>query len=147
MRRFIALVSLLLLSLSHADATTQVHARATASVAKPTREMIAAAPSIRLAAIVERELSPRGPARLLAPWHPGRWESRFALLFPMRVENLVQRLRILTCIRHAASPVIARTIRNSRDAGSLLAILADPARKRLHTERMKLPRLHQEKKQ
>jgi len=43
--------------------------------------------------------------------------------------------------------VIARTIRNSRDAGSLLAILADPARKRLHTERMKLPRLHQEKKQ
>jgi len=89
MRRFIALASLLLLSLSHADATTQVHARATASVAKPTREMIAAAPSIRLAAIVERELSPRGPARLLAPWHPGRWESRFALPAPIAARAAV----------------------------------------------------------
>ena len=79
MRRFIALASLLLLSLSHADATTQVHARATASVAKPTREMIAAAPSVRLAAMVERELSPRGPARLHAPWHPSGAEAGFAI--------------------------------------------------------------------
>jgi hypothetical protein len=79
MRRFIALASLLLLSLSHADATTQEHARATASVAKPTREMIAAAPSVRLAAMVERELSPRGPARLLAPWHPSGAETGIAL--------------------------------------------------------------------
>ena len=79
MRRIIALVSLLLLSLSHADATTQVRARATASVAKPTREMIAAAPSVRLAAIAERESSSRGPARLLAPWQPSRAEVGFAL--------------------------------------------------------------------
>ena len=75
MRRLIALASLLLLSLSHADATTQGHARATAFVAKPTREMIAAAPSVRLAAIAQREPAPRGPARLLAPWHPGRGAS------------------------------------------------------------------------
>jgi hypothetical protein len=75
MRRFIALASLLLLSLAHAGATTQVHARATAFVAKPTREMIAAAPSVRLAAIVQRELAPRGAARPLAPWHPGRGAS------------------------------------------------------------------------
>jgi hypothetical protein len=79
MRRFIALASLLLLSLSHADATTQVHARATASVAKPTREMIAAAPSARLAVIAQRESSPRGPARVLTPWHPSCAESCFAL--------------------------------------------------------------------
>ena len=78
MRRFIALASLLLLSLSHVDATTPVHARATASVAKPTREMIAAAPSVRLAAIELRE-SLRGPARLVLPWHPSRPEPGFAL--------------------------------------------------------------------
>ena len=74
MRRLIALASLLLLSLSHADATTQGHARATAFVAKPTREIIAAAPSVRLAAIAQREAA-RRPARLLAPWHPGRGAS------------------------------------------------------------------------
>ncbi len=79
MRRFIALASLLLLSLSHASATTQTHAHATAFVAKPTREMIAAAPSVRLAAIVVRESSPRGPARTLVPWHPSRAEMGFAL--------------------------------------------------------------------
>src|SRR6478735_8544693 len=79
MRRFIALISLLLLSLSHADATTQVHARATASVAKPTREMIAAAPSVRLAAIELRESSLRGPARIIVPWHPSRAERGVVL--------------------------------------------------------------------
>lgn len=79
MRRFIALASLLLLSLSHASATTQVHAHATAFVAKPAREMIAAAPSVRLAAIAPRETSPRGPARTLVPWHPNRAEMGFAL--------------------------------------------------------------------
>jgi hypothetical protein len=79
MRRFIALISLLLLSLSHADATTQVHARATASVAKPTREMIAAAPSVRLAAIELRESSLRGSARIIVPWHPSRAETGFVL--------------------------------------------------------------------
>jgi len=79
MRRFIALISLLLLSLSHADATTQVHARATASVAKPTRQMIAAAPGVRLAALELRESSPRGPARIIVPWHPSRAETGFAL--------------------------------------------------------------------
>jgi hypothetical protein len=79
MRRFIALASLLLLSLSRADATTQVHARATASVAKSTREMIAAAPTVRVAAIALRESAPRGPARVLMPWHPSRGEPRFAL--------------------------------------------------------------------
>jgi len=82
MRRFIALASLLLLSLSRADATTQVHARATASVAKPAREMIAAAPSVRLAAIKLRESSPRGPARVLVPWQPSRAEAGFALPAP-----------------------------------------------------------------
>ena len=71
MRRLIALASLLLLTLSRADATTPARARATAFVAKPAREMIAAAPSVRLAALVLRESSPRGPARPLAPWHPG----------------------------------------------------------------------------
>jgi hypothetical protein len=80
MRRFIALVSLLLLSLSRADATTQVHARATVSVAHPTREMVAAAPVARLASIALRELSPRGPSRLLAPWHPSRAATGIALL-------------------------------------------------------------------
>jgi hypothetical protein len=79
MRRFIALASLLLLSLSHASATTQVHAHATALVAKPTREMIAAAPSVRLAAITLRESSLRGPARVHAPWHPSRGEAGFSL--------------------------------------------------------------------
>ena len=79
MRRFIALISLLLLSLSHADATTQVHARATASVAKPTREMIATAPSVRLAALELRESPSRGPAHIIVPWHPSRAETGFAL--------------------------------------------------------------------
>jgi len=79
MRRFIALASLLLLSLSHAGATTPVRARATASVAKPTREMIAAAPSVRLAAIELRESSPRGPARLIVPWLPSHAETGFGL--------------------------------------------------------------------
>jgi hypothetical protein len=75
MRRFIAVATLLLLSLSRVDATTQVHARATASVAKPAREMIAAAPSVRLADITLRESSPRGPARVLVPWQPSRTEA------------------------------------------------------------------------
>jgi hypothetical protein len=79
MRRLIALASLLLLSLSHVDATTQVHARATASVAKPAREMIAAAPSVRLAAVTPRDLSPRGPARVLVPWLPSSTKTGFAL--------------------------------------------------------------------
>ena len=79
MRRFIALASLLLLSLSHLGATTPVHARATAFVAKPTREMIAAAPSVRLAAVELRESSPRGAARLIVPWYPGHAERGFAL--------------------------------------------------------------------
>lgn len=79
MRRFIALLSLLLLSLSRADATTQVHVRATASVAKPAREMIAATPSVRLAAIELRDSSPRGPARIIVPWHPSRADTAFAL--------------------------------------------------------------------
>lgn len=90
MRRFIALASLLLLSLSHADATTRVHARATASVAKPTREMIAAAPAVRLADIALRESSPRGPARVLVPWHPSRGEAYFAL--PASTERRVAAL-------------------------------------------------------
>jgi hypothetical protein len=78
MRRFIAVATLLLLSLSRIDATTQVHARATASVAKATREMIAAAPSVRLADVTLRE-SPRGTARVLVPWHPSRTEAGLTL--------------------------------------------------------------------
>ena len=84
MRRFIALVSLLLLSLSRIDATTQVRARATASVAHPAREMVAAAPSARLAPISLRESTPRGPARLLVPWHPSGGESSIALRGPIQ---------------------------------------------------------------
>jgi hypothetical protein len=87
MRRLIALASLLLLSLSHADATTQVRAIATASVAKPVREMIATPPAARLATIARREPSPRGPARLLVPWHASRGETRFAL--PVSTERRV----------------------------------------------------------
>ena len=78
MRRFLALASLLLLSLSRIDATTQVRAHAAASVAHPTKEMVAAAPSVRLAPITVRELSQRGSARLLAPWCPCRGEAHFA---------------------------------------------------------------------
>ncbi len=89
MRRLIALASLLLLSLSHADATTQVHARATASVAKPTREMIAAAPSVRLAAIALQESAPRGVARLIVPWHSSRAETGFALPAPLAARVVV----------------------------------------------------------
>ncbi len=83
MRRFIALASLLLLSLSRVDATTQVRARATASLAHPTREMVAAAPSVRLAPITVRQPTPRGTARLLGPWHPSRGESSIALRGPI----------------------------------------------------------------
>ena len=92
MRRLLALVSLLLLSLSRVDATTQVRARASASVAHPTREMVAAAPSVRLATIAVRESTPRGPARQLAPWHPSREESSIALrgLIGRRVVALPQ---------------------------------------------------------
>ena len=79
MRRFIAVATLLLLSLSRIDATTQVQARATASVAKPTREMIAAAPGVRLADITLREPSPRGPARVLVPWQPSRAAAGLAI--------------------------------------------------------------------
>src|SRR5947209_7780728 len=79
MRRFIALVSLLLLSLSRTDAMTQARARATASVAHPTREMVAAPPGARFVVIALRELSTRGPSRLLAPWHPSRAATGIAL--------------------------------------------------------------------
>ena len=87
MRRFFALASLLLLSLSRVDATTPAVARAMAVAAHPTREMVAAAPGVRLAPIAPRELSPRGPARLLVPWCPCRGESSVA--FPVAVGRRV----------------------------------------------------------
>jgi hypothetical protein len=41
--------------------------------------MIAAAPSVRLAAIELRESSLRGSARIIVPWHPSRAETGFVL--------------------------------------------------------------------
>lgn len=79
MRRFAALVTLLLLSSLRVGATAPVQARVAASVARPAREMVAASPSARLAPIAQRELSPRGPMRLLVPWSPLRGESSIAL--------------------------------------------------------------------
>ena len=105
MRRFLALASLLLLSLSRVDATTPAGARATAVAAHPTREMVAAAPSVRLAAIPPRELSPRGPARLLAPWCPCRGESSVA--FPDSVGRHVVPFPQRTSLR--AGPAHRRT--------------------------------------
>ena len=79
MRQLLALASLLLLSLSRLGTTTHERVQVAASVAHPTREMVVAAPSLRLAPIALRELSPRAPARLLAPWHPSRAEAGIVL--------------------------------------------------------------------
>jgi hypothetical protein len=79
MRQLLALASLLLLSLSRLGATTHERVHVAASVARPTRDMVVAAPSLRLAPPALRELSPRAPARLLAPWHPARAETAIAL--------------------------------------------------------------------
>jgi len=72
MRQLLALASLLLLSLSRLGATTHERVQVAASVARPTRDMAVAAPSLRLAPVAVRELSPRVPVRLPAPWHPAR---------------------------------------------------------------------------
>ena len=79
MRQLLALATLLLLSLSRLGATAHERVQVAASVARPTREMVVAAPSLRLAPIALRELSPRAPARLLAPWHPSRAEAGIVL--------------------------------------------------------------------
>ena len=79
MRQLLALASLLLLSLSRLGATTHERVQVVASVARPTREMVVAAPSLRLVPMALRELSARAPARLLAPWHPSRAEEGFVL--------------------------------------------------------------------
>lgn len=78
MRRIVALATLLLLSLSRFGATEHVRA-AVATVERPTREMVASAPSVRLAHIALRESSPRGAARLAAPWHPSRADADVSL--------------------------------------------------------------------
>jgi hypothetical protein len=79
MRQLLALASLLLLSLSRLGATTHERVQVVASVARPTREMVVAAPSLRLVPMALRELSARAPARLLAPWHPSRAEAGIVL--------------------------------------------------------------------
>ncbi len=79
MRQLFALASLLLLSLSRLGATTHERVHVAASAARPSREMVVAAPSLRFAPIAVRELSPRAPARLLAPWHPSRAATGIAL--------------------------------------------------------------------
>ena len=65
--------------LSRLGATTHERVQVAASVARPTREMVVAAPSLRLGPIALRELSPHAPGRLLAPWHPSRAEAGIAL--------------------------------------------------------------------
>jgi hypothetical protein len=73
MRRIFSLATLLLLSLSRFGATAHAHAAST--MEHRTRELVATAPSVRLAAITVREQSPRTSFRLLGPWHPSRVDA------------------------------------------------------------------------
>jgi hypothetical protein len=70
--------------------------------------MVVAAPSLRLAPIALRELSPRAPGRLLAPWHPSRAEARIALPDALR--------RTDTALLQPAALPVGRSDRLTYDA-------------------------------
>jgi hypothetical protein len=75
MRRIVALVTLLVLSLSRSGAPAPEHA-SSRSVHRASREMVASAPSVRLVSVVARELASRAPVRAPTPWHPSRsWDA------------------------------------------------------------------------
>ena len=80
MRRFLALASLFVLSLSRFGAPVPAHAR-TWVVTAVASELGAAVPGARLAAPSARELAQRAVPRALAPWLP------FGALAPFDLES------------------------------------------------------------
>jgi hypothetical protein len=84
MRRFLALATLFVLSLSRFGAPVPAHAHALAWATDRTpQEMLASAPSARLTAFGVRELGPRVPPRAHAPWTTPDVADAFAPPFPI----------------------------------------------------------------
>lgn len=94
MRRFLALATLLVLSLSRFGAPAPAHAR-TWVVGAVTSELGTAVPGARLAAPSARELTHRVVPRALAPWLPFGAQAPFGLESwsdaPERAPSLVER--------------------------------------------------------
>jgi hypothetical protein len=91
MRRFFALASLLVLSLSRFGAPAPAHVHALAWGADRTpQEMLAPAPTTRLTALDVRELGPRVPVRSHAPWTPLRVGKEFVPAFQLERNELAR---------------------------------------------------------
>jgi hypothetical protein len=99
MRRFLALATLLVLSLSRFGAPAPVHAR-TWVVDRVTSELGAAVPGARLAAPAARELAQRVAPRATTPWLPLDGAERFGL-------ELASEARPCTPAANARSPLTA----------------------------------------
>ena len=82
MRRFLALATLFVLSLSRFGAPAPVHARAW-SAAPASPELVATTASVRLVALAVRDLGPRAQSRAPLPWLPFRPERPLGVSSPV----------------------------------------------------------------